>query len=659
MSFPRSCALLLLAIPAALPAQDVPALRQAIMAAEDLRPRTREGLAPILAGLVSTDTVAQRLAARALGRQERSDLITDIAPILRADAASVRAEAANALGQAASHGGVAEVRRLLEDRLGLEADHMVRGVLYRTLGRLPIEDGRPDRPPLQADALAVRDRTERLLVQGSRGPGADAPSATLEGVTHGLASLYRRSASRMPPGVVALERLVELTAPTQPPLVRRLAMAAFVASGRTDSGALLDALRDSEWGVRRLAVAAAGAQAELPGRERILARALADSAPQVRLEALRSYGRRLLVRDGCLPVARALDDPDAQVQLMAIDLLGNCGPDVANTLASIAREPATEQDWHRPAHAVVALAKVAPAQARGLLLSHSLSSLPSPFFRSYLAEAAGIASDTALLVRLARDRHANVRTAAVNGLRRAIGHGADSLYLAALDSRDYQLVMTAAEALDSTPDPTKAVPALQKALTRIVKEGDETSVDARKALAKTLATLGVQADTALGSRLSTLHFPSWTELDRYGRTRATFVMAGGARFTVRLFPFDAPTNVARFVRMARRGWFNGLTFHRVVPNFVVQGGSPGANEYVGDGPFTRDELGLRSNLRGTVGLSTRGRDTGDGQVYLNLVDNIRLDHDYTVWGEVIAGLEVVDALLEGAVIERIILEEAP
>jgi cyclophilin family peptidyl-prolyl cis-trans isomerase len=60
-----------------------------------------------------------------------------------------------------------------------------------------------------------------------------------------------------------------------------------------------------------------------------------------------------------------------------------------------------------------------------------------------------------------------------------------------------------------------------------------------------------------------------------------------------------------------------------------------------------------------VGLSTRGRDTGDAQIYINLVDNFRLDHDYTVWGEVTDGMDVVDALLEGAVIERIILEEAP
>jgi cyclophilin family peptidyl-prolyl cis-trans isomerase len=345
------------------------------------------------------------------------------------------------------------------------------------------------------------------------------------------------------------------------------------------------------------------------------------------------------------------------VQLTAIDPPA-IAPDVANTLAAIAREPATEQDWHRPAHAVVALAKVAPPQARGLFLSGSLSSLPSPFFRSYLADAAGITSDTALLVRLVRDRHANVRTAAVHGLRRVVGHGADSLYLAALDSPDYQLVMTAAEALDSTPDAAKAIPALRKALARIVKEGHETSGDARKALAETLATLGVQADTTLGSPLSAFRFPGWAELERMSRTTVTFVMAGGARFTVRVFPFDAPTNVARFVRMARSGWFNGLTFHRVVPNFVVQGGAPAPTSTLVMGSSPGTNWGS-AQPPGHGGLSTRGRDTGDGQVYLNLVDNIRLDHDYTVWGEVIAGLDVVDALLEGAVIERIILEEGP
>jgi cyclophilin family peptidyl-prolyl cis-trans isomerase len=133
---------------------------------------------------------------------------------------------------------------------------------------------------------------------------------------------------------------------------------------------------------------------------------------------------------------------------------------------------------------------------------------------------------------------------------------------------------------------------------------------------------------------------------------ATIEMADGGVIELRLFPFDAPTNSWRFARLARAGWFDGLTFHRVVPFFVVQGGSPLANEYVGDGPFTRDELGLE-NRRGTVGVSTRGRDTGDGQLYVNTVDNVRLDHDYTVFAEVVRGMDVVDRMQEGARIRRV------
>ena len=107
------------------------------------------------------------------------------------------------------------------------------------------------------------------------------------------------------------------------------------------------------------------------------------------------------------------------------------------------------------------------------------------------------------------------------------------------------------------------------------------------------------------------------------------------------------------MRLGREGYYNGLTFHRVVPNFVLQGGSPGANEYMGDGPYMRDEVGLRAHRRGTLGISTRGRDTGDAQIFINLVDNPRLDHQYTVFAEITAGMDVVDGILEGDVIERI------
>jgi cyclophilin family peptidyl-prolyl cis-trans isomerase len=113
------------------------------------------------------------------------------------------------------------------------------------------------------------------------------------------------------------------------------------------------------------------------------------------------------------------------------------------------------------------------------------------------------------------------------------------------------------------------------------------------------------------------------------------------------------------VHLAESGYYNGLTFHRVVPNFVIQGGSPGANEYIGDAAFMRDELGSWPHVRGAVGISTRGRDTGDAQIFIDLVDNPRLDHDYTVFAQVLNGIDVVDRILEGDVIEKIEIVTGP
>ena len=129
-------------------------------------------------------------------------------------------------------------------------------------------------------------------------------------------------------------------------------------------------------------------------------------------------------------------------------------------------------------------------------------------------------------------------------------------------------------------------------------------------------------------------------------------MQKGGTLSRQPLPLIARTNSYRCVRLAREGYFDGLTFHRWAPNFVLQGGSPGANEYSGDGLYSRDEVGVFPHWRGTVGLSTRGHDTGDAQIFINLVDNVRLDHDYTVFGIVVSSMDLVDAILEGDVIER-------
>jgi len=131
-------------------------------------------------------------------------------------------------------------------------------------------------------------------------------------------------------------------------------------------------------------------------------------------------------------------------------------------------------------------------------------------------------------------------------------------------------------------------------------------------------------------------------------------LQGGRSFDIHFDTGIAPLAYGRILRLVRDKYYDGLTFHRVVPNFVIQGGSPGANEYAGDARFMRDELSTRPHRRGTVGLSTRGRHTGDAQIFVNLADNRTLDLEYTVIGEVNpAHMGIVDTIQEGTGITRI------
>jgi peptidyl-prolyl cis-trans isomerase B (cyclophilin B) len=218
----------------------------------------------------------------------------------------------------------------------------------------------------------------------------------------------------------------------------------------------------------------------------------------------------------------------------------------------------------------------------------------------------------------------------------------------------YQVVRAAALALEGSPKRDAALGPLKAAWDRLVAEGRDNSHDARDAIAKTLTSLG--APTGDGQR-SRAHEAAVgltaEELRRLASPRARISIRGLGTFELALFTVQAPATVLRFARLAESGYYNGLTFHRVVPNFVIQGGSPGANEYIGAATFMRDEVGSWPHVRGAVGISTRGRDTGDAQIFIDLIDNPRLDHEYTVFAQVLNGIEVIDRILEGDVIEKV------
>jgi cyclophilin family peptidyl-prolyl cis-trans isomerase len=272
--------------------------------------------------------------------------------------------------------------------------------------------------------------------------------------------------------------------------------------------------------------------------------------------------------------------------------------------------------------------------------------------RMYAARAAVVLPDTQTLRTLARDADDNVKEAAIGGLSKLTGHADDSLFLGALDANGAQAVRAAALALKGSPRADVRA-AANAAFERWVSHGNASARDARVALLEA-AGRPASEDRPPVVRAELPSDAVALALGADRRLRVTLSpSSGGGSFVVRLRGDVAPIMAARILALARKGYYDGLSWHRVEHDFVIQGGSPGANEYVGFPQYLRDELGTVPHTRGTVGMSTRGHDTGDAQWFVNLKDNLRLGRDYTVFAEVIDGMDVVDGVLEGDVIASI------
>jgi cyclophilin family peptidyl-prolyl cis-trans isomerase len=114
-----------------------------------------------------------------------------------------------------------------------------------------------------------------------------------------------------------------------------------------------------------------------------------------------------------------------------------------------------------------------------------------------------------------------------------------------------------------------------------------------------------------------------------------------------LLPDDAPFTVLSMIRLIRSGFFNGLTFHRVVPNFVVQGGDPRGDGWGGPGYSIRTEVSPREYERGSVGVASAGKDTEGCQFFITHAPTPHLDGRYTIFARVRKGMDVVDRLQIG------------
>ena len=689
------------------------AARMAILAAEDsrlaipdnlhtpgidaLRARQMEDIRRLLELTRSMEPATQSAAIRALGRLERRELIPDL---LQFVTRGPTAEAANAVAQAFR--GEPLPADTAGDQVSAAFDALVQvgvvpldqrrspgpvGVVARSIGRLPY---------VRADQVQAADAFLLSVLRTiDREPALRGELVDVARSIETLARVHGRLALPAPDTIDELRALVASRRRTYDHAVRLAAMEALLAARGVDpetlriaAGAVNPPDSAALMQLRRLAaVVLSGSAVPLPPTERteLVTTLLSDRWSIVRIEAVRAWARRETAENGCQRLLDALKDPSLAVALASIDALGDqCKDDqgVTDRLTTEARPPQPD-DWHLAAHALVALARRAPARVFIPLLAGHVQH-PTWQVRMYAARAAAATDELSALERLAFDPEDNVRAATLAPLRRLKGEDAEPYFVAALARSDYQLLRAAAIELKGMKPTTQLSSGLLDALRRVTAQQKETSRDTRLALLERLEELGARDqagalqpllrdfDIAVAHRAAAL-IEHWTgraqEIDPQLLPRpalpspaelsmppARVKLKSGLVFYIHLNGRVAPLAVARFVRLAAAGYYNGLTIHRVVPDFVVQGGSPGANEYAGDSLYLRDEISLTSHARGVVGLSTRGRDTGDAQFFINLVDNPRLDFEYTAFGEA-SPMDVVDRIAEGGAIAAITFEK--
>lgn len=128
---------------------------------------------------------------------------------------------------------------------------------------------------------------------------------------------------------------------------------------------------------------------------------------------------------------------------------------------------------------------------------------------------------------------------------------------------------------------------------------------------------------------------------------AKFTTSEGS-FEAKLFYKEAPLTVSNFVELARKGFYNGLIFHRVIPNFMIQGGDPKGDGTGGPGYVFKDEFhpSLKHSKQGILSMANSGPDTNGSQFFVTVKSTPHLDNRHTIFGEVTSGFDIVKKISE-------------
>jgi cyclophilin family peptidyl-prolyl cis-trans isomerase len=645
---------------------------------EILRLEDRRAPVAALAKFAAQKNAAvQRRAVIALGRLQNPEAGPLLTPILETADATTRAEAAFALGQLAQ----SQATTLLLRRLAKEKDLEVRMALIEAVSKIANDSAlaavsnqlvgwlNDQIPIVRAEAALAAGR---LAQRGLQKMEWKAPLAHLLQDTDeearwcaAYALMRLHSGDQTPPDSAIAQKLITALGDRS----ARVRMQAARALGVMKATAALEPLtaagkKDADWRVRVNAAAALG-NFDFPN---LLTRlALHDTSEHVRLTALRALATATerVQQNGVLTETQP-----------ATEFLRN-------------RLHESQSTWREQAAAAAALAQILHKEAIPDFAKHRQH--PNAIFRSRLAEAFGATGAMEAfphLEQMANDSTTIVRIAALEALPKLPAPAqakATPIYLNALQSGDAVLTAIAAQnlAADSLQrrhhsaaiiaayrqlaPPIDAEPA-QMIFAALAKCGDLNArpllEEAMRFPDKPVARAAAEALKKLTGEDYSRRLPeenqpqndfTFEEIQSLSTAHATIQTAQGA-IELEFFPAAAPLTILNFVRLAQKGFFDGLLIHRVVPNFVIQTGDPRGDGWGSPGYSIRSEFSRLRYTRGMVGMASAGPDTEGCQFFITHSDQPHLDGRYTIFARVKSGMETVDALQVGDRMEKVTIQ---
>ena len=595
-----------------------------------------EGSPALVAALADADPDVRATAAFALGLLGDKSAEASLAPLLADTAPLVRGRAAEALGLIGATGAANAIGKVASEcirsapvaSIGVDDEtwpappeveacklalfSLVRLKAYEPLAAAVLEGDRPisnwwpvayslqridDKRAASALMYLSQVPSKYTAAFAIRGLGALKHTAAAERLT---AVLDAKVKAPLEVVVSAVRALGQINPPGAAP-----ALVTLVTQTGTDANVRLEALT---------ALGAMKAPEGLPVAQDLLT----DDWPTMRAAAMRAAAAIdpetfTFVLSGMEP------DRDWRVRSALADVLGSLPPEVA---LDRARTMLQDSDKRVLTSVLGALAKLKAPDLGAVLIEH----LKEPDFviRAAAARAIGAAKPEGGVTALreaytaAQPDSTYVARAAILDALKAYGNAeAADTATSALQDKDWALRIHAAELLADI-DP---------------------SVETRMTIRPVPGTpIAAYDDQALIAPQYSPH---------------AFIETARGTIEFELAVLDAPQTSANFMALARKGFFNGLQIHRVVPNFVVQDGDPRGDGDGGPGYTIRDELNDRPYLRGTVGMALDWKDTGGSQFFITHSPQPHLDAKYTVFGHVVNGMEVVDRLRQGDVIERV------